>query len=1261
MSEGFRVPAGTSDSGNRRGKIYNPPDRDSLAYRVGTYPTLLRGLLGRLAMEPSSDGERRPLDRWNEDRSENWIYALLEAWAVTGDVLTFYTERIANEGFLRTAREDLSVRELGRALDHRAEPGTAAQVPLAFTVTQSMGLPTRIAVPRGTRVQSLPVRQEQQTFETLEDLDARVEWNALRPRVAASIPPLVLHGAATGIRLRGTPPGLEPGTALLLLGRDADGRPRRFFRFLETAGIQALPAGGLQTLLAWRDALDPDRPADAVLASEIEIHVLRRRSFLFGHDAPAWSELPPEVARGFAPLAGGVLLTADAGRAWSPVNDGLPAKPVRALAAGVDGALYAAGAAGLFRSLDGGASWEGLPPGPHADAQALIVDPRGTVWTGTADGGVFRSYDRGVVWESAGGGALGVRRRGFKAVPTQLPRAPVRCLLAEVGASALTVWAGTNQGVFRSADAGNGWEPVNSGLPGFSKDSGWADLPVLALATAAGLHFAATAQGVFRSADRGNTWSAASRGLPGASEETGLSDKPVRALAVSIQARTGTTSVFAATEQGVYRSTDLGRSWRPANRGLPGTDPRTGASTTPVTCLAALEDSRTLASYLFAGGPRGLFVSGDLGETWARSGGKPTEEPIAALAVSGGGAGSSGTVLAATPPGGLSGNEWPGFRISGSRIDIDPSDTTILPGGWAVLQQSRDGEGPLEGIYPVTAVRTLRRDDFTLERQVTRLDLDTTEDLGVFDLRTVTAFARSERLDPVVEEEVVFDRLDPRRFLLDHRLENPFPSRRPVIVTGKPVRARFTAGDQGAWTVLPDDPKAAPMSLGPDEELQILEPLPAGEAGDPVELRVRHPGSGLTGRITVPRGSIVWRPALDGDASVVEARQAETAPADAGRSTEVILDTPLRSLLDPRTVTLAANVAVASQGGTVPREVLGSGDASRASQRFTLRQTLTWLRAGDGATTVPALEIWVNDVLWREVPSLFEAGPRDAVYMVRTDERGLPTVIFGDGVRGARLPTGQENVAAVYRSGLWTEGVDAGHITLLQTRPFGLQDVINPLPAPPGTPPETRDEMRERIPLAVRTLGRIVSLSDYEDFARTFPGVARARCAPLHAGGARVVHLTLAPVGGRVLGEDDPLLTDLARAIDRVRDAPLPVRLSGWRRVRFDVAARVLVDRRYQAAAVEAAARAALARAYTFARSRFGQTVTAGEVTALLEGVDGVVASQLTAFHPSGESPRLEPRLRAGRARVENGEIVPDELLVLNDPEGIALAVEPEP
>ena len=35
--------------------------------------------------------------------------ALLDAWSVLGDVLTFYTERIANEGFLRTATELRSV------------------------------------------------------------------------------------------------------------------------------------------------------------------------------------------------------------------------------------------------------------------------------------------------------------------------------------------------------------------------------------------------------------------------------------------------------------------------------------------------------------------------------------------------------------------------------------------------------------------------------------------------------------------------------------------------------------------------------------------------------------------------------------------------------------------------------------------------------------------------------------------------------------------------------------------------------------------------------------------------------------------------------------------------------------------------------------------------------------------------------------------------------------------------------------------------
>ena len=47
--------------------------------------------------------------------SDDPAIALLDAWAVAGDVLTFYQERIANEGYLRTATERRSIRELAAA------------------------------------------------------------------------------------------------------------------------------------------------------------------------------------------------------------------------------------------------------------------------------------------------------------------------------------------------------------------------------------------------------------------------------------------------------------------------------------------------------------------------------------------------------------------------------------------------------------------------------------------------------------------------------------------------------------------------------------------------------------------------------------------------------------------------------------------------------------------------------------------------------------------------------------------------------------------------------------------------------------------------------------------------------------------------------------------------------------------------------------------------------------------------------------------
>src|SRR5690606_18172873 len=105
---------------------------------------------------------------------------------------------------------------------------------------------------------------------------------------------------------------------------------------------------------------------------------------------------------------------------------------------------------------------------------------------------------------------------------------------------------------------------------------------------------------------------------------------------------------------------------------------------------------------------------------------------------------------------------------------------------------------------------------------------------------------------------------------------------------------------------------------------------------------------------------------------------------------------------------------------------------------------------------------------------------------------------FGDGVHGARLPNGRENVLARYRKGVGSGGnVAAGQLSQLLTRPLGLVGVTNPVPASGGVDPDGIEESRTQIPRGVRTLGRAVSLRDYEDFALAFPGIARAHVSVL--------------------------------------------------------------------------------------------------------------------------------------------------------------------
>jgi len=309
------------------------------------------------------------------------------------------------------------------------------------------------------------------------------------------------------------------------------------------------------------------------------------------------------------------------------------------------------------------------------------------------------------------------------------------------------------------------------------------------------------------------------------------------------------------------------------------------------------------------------------------------------------------------------------------------------------------------------------------------------------------------------------------------------------------------------------------------------------------------------------------------------------------------------------TVVLNANVVPATHGETT-REILGSGDATIPFQRFTLKQSpLTYVLPPTGEPLASSLEIWVDDLKWKQVASLFQSGPKDRVFATRHADDGTTTIQFGDGRHGARLPTGRENVRAVYRKGIGLEGVvNERQISLLLTQPLGVKSVVNHS-APEGADnPQTRDEARLNAPRTTLTLDRVVSLQDYEDFSRDYPGVAKAHAVWAWIGRRQGVYLTLLGPGGLPIatGPNDQPAGPLRKAFTRLGNPRTPVQIVSRRPSLFSIAGTVRIDPQRSLAVVSVAVESTLKSSFSFARRQFGQGVALSEVIAVIQAVPGV-------------------------------------------------------
>ncbi|MEP6666827.1 MAG: hypothetical protein ABJA81_10300, partial [Nocardioidaceae bacterium] len=264
--------------------VENTPGLPEVRRRVGTAYTFAATMSGELTRQ---DG----LTAFTNRQSDDPAIGLVDAWSVVLDVLTFYNERLTNEGYLRTAVEPRSLTELAHTVGYVPGRGRASATLLSFTMEDAPGAPSVVPIPAGTKVASLPGPGEvPQNYETTAELQARPDWNAIAARSRAT---QALGDGATQAYVEGIRADVAVGDAVLLGGRErevAGASAVWAFRLLN--GVHPLPHADV-TRLTWVEPLTSPAAASGRVGDEkvpdprdARLYVLRRKAGIFGAAAP---------------------------------------------------------------------------------------------------------------------------------------------------------------------------------------------------------------------------------------------------------------------------------------------------------------------------------------------------------------------------------------------------------------------------------------------------------------------------------------------------------------------------------------------------------------------------------------------------------------------------------------------------------------------------------------------------------------------------------------------------------------------------------------------------------------------------------------------------------------------------------------------------------------------------------------------------------------------------------------------------------------
>jgi uncharacterized repeat protein (TIGR01451 family) len=283
--------------------------------------------------------------------------------------------------------------------------------------------------------------------------------------------------------------------------------------------------------------------------------------------ATAWSLIGPKPTA--YPPDWGILFSPTSGRVSAMAADTTDTTGNTVYLGGAEG--------GIWKTTNGGTSWT-----PLTDAQsslatgAIAIDPNNhlNVYVGTGEenfsldsyfgGGLLMSPDGGTTWKQLGASTFGGPGGSYIGAVAIQPGVSSGTPVILVGSQYSSSANGSRSGIWRSTDGGTTFSPV---FPTTVDSNSWSTSIVFVSNTTAyaaiGNIFGDATNGVYKSTDSGKTW-AASNGSGATAILSGLNAGRITLVAAPSSA----TTLYASIQSpltfglaGMFKSTDGGKTW----------------------------------------------------------------------------------------------------------------------------------------------------------------------------------------------------------------------------------------------------------------------------------------------------------------------------------------------------------------------------------------------------------------------------------------------------------------------------------------------------------------------------------------------------------------------------------------------------------------------------------------------------------------------------------------------------------------------------